>query len=91
MTIKEVIETNEKIKNYTEDGRLVIKPASEINEEDEFADFDDEYLVHEEKMKLFRTMRASIELHAEIERRLDRLISLFENLQNQVDSIKISD
>ena len=36
MTIKEFVETNEKIKNYVKEGRLIIKPASEVNVQPEF-------------------------------------------------------
>jgi len=89
MTIKEFVETNEKIKNYKEEGKLTIELASDVADEGDFADFSDaEDLVLEEKINLLKTI---IENNYKIEERLHKLINLFENLQNQVDAIEISD
>lgn len=92
MTIKEFVETNEKIKNYEEEGKLTIKLASEVAEEEEFEDLPDaEDLLLEEKFNFIKTLRLMIENNYKIEQKLHNVINLFENLQNQVDGIKISD
>lgn len=80
MTIKEVINKNEKINNYISEGKLSITLASEL---------DSEYDVEHEKVELIKTMRQVLENNKKIESRLAKIIGLFENLQKQVDSIEI--
>lgn len=80
MTIKEVINKNEKINNYISEGKLSITLASEL---------DNEYNVEHEKVELIKTMRQVLENNKKIESRLSKIIGLFENLQKQVDSIEI--
>lgn len=91
MTIKEFVETNEKIKKYEEEGKLTIKLASDVAVEEDSADFSDaEDLVLEEKFNFAKTLRLMMENNAKIEQKLHNIIALFENLQDQVDAIEIS-
>lgn len=80
MTIKEHVNTDEKINNYIEQGKLTIGLADELED-----DFDIEH----ERVNLIKTMRKVIEHNYEVERKLHNLINLLDNLQNQVDSIEI--
>lgn len=84
MNIKEFINTDEKINEYKESGKLTIELASDLEEE-----LDERYNIEHEKVNLIKTMRQVVENNKLIEQKLANLINLFENLQNQVDSIEI--
>lgn len=83
MTLKEFVETNEKINEYKESGKLTIELASDLEE------LEDDYDIEHEKVNLIKTMRQVLENNKIIEQKLANLINLFENLQEQVDSIEI--
>lgn len=85
MTLKEFVETNEKINEYKESGKLTIELASDLDEE-----LNEDFNLHEERMKFHSLLKEQIALHAEIEAKLSKLINMFENLQEQVNSLEIS-
>lgn len=84
MTLKEFVETDEKINEYKESGKLTIELASNLDEE-----LDEDFDIHETNMKIHSILKEQLAVHAEIEAKLSKLINMFENLQNQVDSLQI--
>ena len=73
------------INKYIEEDKFSIELASDLEE------LEDDYDVEHEKVNLIKTMRQVVENNKLIEQKLSKLINMFENLQNQVDSIKIDD
>ena len=73
------------INKYIEEDKFSIELASDLEE------LKDDFDVEHEKVNLIKTMRQVVENNKLIEQKLSKLINMFENLQNQVDSIKIDD
>lgn len=69
----------------SDEPKYIVELNNDLEDE-----LDDDYDVEHEKVKLIKTMRQVVENNKLIEQKFSKLINMFENLQNQVDSLEIT-